>query len=68
LPEIVQDGVNGRLVEPGDVNALTSLLRSVIALPAETIDRWRLALPTPRTMNDVARDYVELYGGVGVTR
>jgi glycosyltransferase involved in cell wall biosynthesis len=68
LPEIVQDGVNGKLVEPGDVNALTSLLRSVIALPAETIDRWRLALPTPRTMNDVARDYSELYGGVGLTR
>jgi glycosyltransferase involved in cell wall biosynthesis len=68
LPEIVHEGTNGSLVEPADVNALTSMLRAVISAPAETIDRWRRALPAPRTMTDVARDYLDLYGGARVVQ
>lgn len=62
LAEIVRDGVNGRLVEPGDWQALARALREIAADPAGTLDRWRAALPAVRTMDDVVRQYLELYG------
>lgn len=61
LAELVTDGVNGRLVAPGDWRALADVLTSMAADPASTIDRWRTALPPPRTMDDVTADYLELY-------
>jgi len=61
LAELVEDGVNGRLVPPGDVNALTSLLQGIIDSPS-SIDRWRENVPPARTMADVAGDYLALYG------
>jgi colanic acid/amylovoran biosynthesis glycosyltransferase len=33
IPELVVDGVNGWLVEPGDANALTSAIREALRLP-----------------------------------
>jgi glycosyltransferase involved in cell wall biosynthesis len=62
LPEIVQDGVNGRLVEPGDWQGLARVLHAIATDPAGTIDRWRAALPAVRTMDDVVSEYLELYG------
>lgn len=68
LAELVHDGVNGKLVPPGDVNALTSMLAEIIESPATTIDRWREKLPRARRMNDVADDYLALYGEKLVAR
>jgi len=61
LAEIIDDGVTGRLVAPGDVDGWARALTEVAAAPAQTIDRWRQALPPMRTMDDVARDYLALY-------
>jgi glycosyltransferase involved in cell wall biosynthesis len=61
LAEIIEDGVTGRLVPAGDVAALSRALVDITRHPAGTIDVWRRALPFPRTMDDVARDYLSLY-------
>ena len=61
LAELVTDGVNGRLVPPGDWRALADVLRKVAADPAGTIDCWRSALPPVRTMDQIAADYLALY-------
>jgi glycosyltransferase involved in cell wall biosynthesis len=59
LAEIVDEKF-GRLVPAGDASALARLFAEVAARPA-TVDEWRRALPAPRTMDDVARDYLALY-------
>jgi glycosyltransferase involved in cell wall biosynthesis len=61
LAEIVEDGVTGRLVPAGDLAALSRLLIQITTDPAATVDAWRRALPFPRTMDDVARDYLSMY-------
>ena len=61
LAELVTDGVNGRLVPPGDWRALGEVLREIARDPRGTIDRWRAALPPPRTMDEVAADTRALY-------
>lgn len=61
LAEFVDDGVSGVLVAPGDVPALAGLLQRIADDPSSTIDRWRRNLPQPRTMDDVASDYLRLY-------
>jgi glycosyltransferase involved in cell wall biosynthesis len=61
LAELVTDGVNGRLVTPGDWQALSAVMRDVAADPAATIDAWRTALPVARTMDDIAADYERMY-------
>jgi hypothetical protein len=53
--------VNGQLVAPGDVQAWARALTRAASVPADTIDRWRRALPPPRAMDDVASDYLVLY-------
>jgi glycosyltransferase involved in cell wall biosynthesis len=60
LAEVIQDGVNGRLVAPGDWRALAQAFRDIVNEPA-TLDRWRAALPAVRTMDEVVGDYLELY-------
>jgi glycosyltransferase involved in cell wall biosynthesis len=62
MAEIIQDGVNGRLLPPGDWRALAATLRQVALDPAGTIERWRMALPPVRTMDDVVWDYLQMYG------
>jgi glycosyltransferase involved in cell wall biosynthesis len=63
LPEIVRDGVDGALVPPFDVSALTAVLQSVLDDPA-VVGRWRQAIRSVRTMTDVADDYDRLYAEV----
>jgi glycosyltransferase involved in cell wall biosynthesis len=61
LAETISDGVNGALVPPGDWRTLARVLADVARDPSGTIDRWRRALPRPRTMDDVVADYRALY-------
>ena len=61
LAEIVDDGINGQLVAPGNVAQWAAALTRAATDPAQTIDRWRAALPVPRTMDEIATDYLGLY-------
>lgn len=61
MPEFIRDGIDGRLVDPGDWRALASVLHEIATDPSTTVDRWRRALPQVRTMDDVAADYLALY-------
>lgn len=61
MPEIIQDGVNGRLFEPGQWRQLATILKEVALNPGDTVDRWRCSLPHTRTMDDVAADYEHTY-------
>jgi glycosyltransferase involved in cell wall biosynthesis len=63
LAELIEDGVSGRLVPPGDWRALAAALRAIAADPAGTLDRWRAHLPAVRTMDDVVQDYLRMYAG-----
>ena len=63
VAEVLEDGVNGRLVPPGDVDRLAAALQEVASDPDGTICRWKQHLPIPRTMRDVAHDYLPLYTG-----
>lgn len=60
LAEIVEDGANGRLLPPGDTAALASCIREIVEDPERVVE-WRSHLPSPRTMEEVARDYMALY-------
>ena len=59
--ELVEDGVNGRLVEAGSVSDLQAAILEAATSPATTIDVWRRALAPVRTMDDIARDYMAMY-------
>jgi len=61
LAELVSDGLNGRLVAPGDWRGLTAAIRDIARNPAATVDRWRRALPAARNMDQIAADYLALY-------
>lgn len=63
VAEVLQDGVNARLVPPGDVDRLAAALAEVAGNPDGTIARWKQRLPVPRTMREVAHDYLPLYTG-----
>jgi glycosyltransferase involved in cell wall biosynthesis len=63
VAELLEDGVNARLVPPGDVDRLAAALVEVSSNPDGTIHQWRQRLPVPRTMRDVAHDYLPLYAG-----
>jgi glycosyltransferase involved in cell wall biosynthesis len=65
IPEIVADGINGRVFPPGDDHVLAGVLHAIATEPS-VIDRWRLALPRPRTMDDVAADYRALYAAANM--
>jgi len=60
LAEIVDDGENGQLVTPGSVEEWSAALARAALNPA-TIDRWRCGLRQPRTMDDIAAEYLTLY-------
>jgi glycosyltransferase involved in cell wall biosynthesis len=68
LAEILEDGVNGCLVPPNDAAALGHALARIADDPAGTIDVWRRNLPDVRTMDDVVRQYLEMYAGAPSTR
>jgi glycosyltransferase involved in cell wall biosynthesis len=61
LAELITDGLNGRLVPPGDWRALAAAIADIAADPRGTVDMWRTAIPVARTMDEVVADYVKLY-------
>ena len=61
LAELVSDGVNGRLVPPGDWRALAAVLTALGRDGAGTVDLWRRRLPPARTMDQIAADYLLVY-------
>jgi glycosyltransferase involved in cell wall biosynthesis len=60
LAEIIEDGVNGRLVPPGRPQALAEAFRD-IAKDRTVIETWKRGIGPVRTMDDVAADYEALY-------
>jgi len=61
LAEIVVDKVNGRLVEPGDLQGLIRVMKEIAQDPSGTIEVWRKNIPSVRTMAQVAEDYTTIY-------
>lgn len=61
LAEIISEGVNGQLVPAGDWRELARALGEVAGNPNATIDWWRRTLPTPRTMDQICAEYLQLY-------
>jgi len=61
LAELMTDGLNGRLVTPGDWRALAAAIAEIATNPRGTVDMWRTAIPAARTMDEVVADYVTLY-------
>jgi glycosyltransferase involved in cell wall biosynthesis len=61
LAELIEDGVNGRLIEAGSVAELSAAMLEAATSPETTIDVWRRALRPVRTMDDIARDYMTMY-------
>jgi len=49
------------LVDPGDTAEWTRVLSRTATDPAATIDGWRRSFRQPRTMDDIATDYLTLY-------
>ena len=66
--EFIRDGVNGRLIPPGNVDALVEAFQLIAADPGGTIDLWRRHLPPTRWMSDIASDYERLYQDVLASR
>jgi glycosyltransferase involved in cell wall biosynthesis len=60
LAELIHDGVDGRLVAPGDDAELARAISDIARDPA-MVDRWRAALPRVRTMEEVTADYLQMY-------
>jgi glycosyltransferase involved in cell wall biosynthesis len=61
LAELMTDGLNGRLVTPGDWRELAAAISEIAGNPRGTVDLWRTAIPAARTMDEVVADYVKLY-------
>jgi len=61
LAEIVEDGVNGLLMPPGDVESLARGIERVVTDRGSILDQWRTRLTKPRTMDDVVEDYLRIY-------
>lgn len=60
IPELIEDGVNGLLYEPGDVDGLTRHLERVSSTPG-FLDALRTAIPGVRRLHDDASETRRLY-------
>jgi glycosyltransferase involved in cell wall biosynthesis len=61
LAEIVEDGVNGLLLTPGDAPSLARAIECILTDGGSTLERFRTRLPKPRTMDDIVEDYLRIY-------
>lgn len=60
IAELVTDGHDGLLFEPGNAAELATCLRRLVDEPA-LLERLRSGIRPPRTMADVAREMADLY-------
>jgi glycosyltransferase involved in cell wall biosynthesis len=67
MAELVEDGVNGLLFEPGDVEDLARCLRRVAEEP-ELLDRLRAGIPPVRTIEEEMDELLALYDEVAAER
>ncbi len=63
MPDVVRDGVDGRLFPPGDVDALSALLRDLMHHPAQ-LASLRAARPPVMTMDEHAARLDSVYQGL----
>ncbi len=63
IAELVEDHVNGLLVEPESVDAWSAALNELASDPA-LVRRLRAGVRPPRSMSDVADDMLVLYDGI----
>lgn len=69
IPDIVQDGVNGFLVEPGDLKALASKISAVFGLGNAVDPVLQAARRTAKKFSweSVAQRYAEVFRSLGVS-
>ena len=60
IAELIEDGVDGLLVEPESIDAWATALRQLATDPA-LLERLRTGVRPPRPMTDVADDMLSLY-------
>lgn len=63
IPELVKDGVNGLLFEPGDVQDLKKKIEYVIDNPA-LLDKLRQDMPVVKGIEENAGEMEEIYSGL----
>lgn len=63
IAELVTDGVNGLLFEPGDAAGLAGVLSRLLAEPGLR-DRLAAGIRPPRTLADLAAELAEVYQGL----
>jgi len=73
IPEIVQNGINGILVEPGCSDAITQSIEKIIDTPSlieKLGSRARESVCSRYSMDSVASRYIELFGSLmpGISR
>jgi glycosyltransferase involved in cell wall biosynthesis len=61
LAEVIEDGVNGLLVPPGNATSLAQAMERLLTDGGSTLERFRTRLPKPRTMDDIVKDYMRIY-------
>ena len=61
IPEIIRDGIDGRVFPAGDHKALAAILAEIAQRPA-MIDEWRNALRPATTLSAMTGEYRSLYG------
>jgi len=60
IPEVVQDGTNGFLFEPGDSNQLAAIIEKITEEPV-IVQRLREKIVSPRRIEEEALDYENMY-------
>lgn len=60
IPEIVQNGINGLLFNPGDVDELREKMQQIINNPS-LIEKFRENMPKIRCIEDNAKEIEEIY-------
>jgi glycosyltransferase involved in cell wall biosynthesis len=63
IPELVNDGLNGLLFNPGDAGDLREKIRCIIANP-DIIEKFKGHIPKVKSIEDNAKQIEEIYTGL----